>query len=250
MSYFLPSLTATIERRLLINYALDPSVAADLLPGGLRPQLVNGSAVAGVCLIRLGDMRTPWMPRALGWGAENAAHRIAVEWDDEGGTQRGVYIPVRHSASWVPVAVGGRLFPGVHRHARFTGSETANRIRVELSASDLRVSADVAVVSEWRSRLFPTVDDASEFFRAGSTGWSPRRGSEELDGLSLGTDRWAVEPGRLLNVESSFFDALPEGSARLDSVLVMRDVPIVWSVPSRSPQLTRESSTPSATVPR
>ena len=68
MSYFFPSLTAVIERRLLINYALDPSVAADLLPRGLRPQLVNGSAVAGVCLIRLADMRTPWMPRALGWG--------------------------------------------------------------------------------------------------------------------------------------------------------------------------------------
>lgn len=249
MSYFLPSLTAVIERRLLINYALDPSVAADLLPDGLRPQLVSGSAVAGVCLIRLADMRTPWMPRALGWGAENAAHRIAVEWDDEGGTRQGVYIPVRHSASWVPVAVGGRLFPGVHRHARFTGSETPNRIRVELSASDLRVSADVAVVSEWRSRLFSTVDDASAFFRAGSTGWSPRRGSDGLDGLTLETEHWAVEPGRLLNVESSFFDALPEGSARLDSVLVMREVPIVWSVPPRSPQITRAMLASSAPTP-
>ncbi|SKB01499.1 Uncharacterized conserved protein (COG2071) [Agreia bicolorata] len=250
MSYFLPSLTATIERRLLINYALDPSVAADMLPPGLRLQLVDGSAVAGVCLIRLGDMRVPWMPRALGWGAENAAHRIAVEWDDDEGTQQGVYIPVRHSASWLPVAVGGRLFPGVHRHARFTGSETANRIRVELSASDLRVSADVAVVSEWRSRLFATVDDASAFFRAGSTGWSPRRGSVELDGLTLETEQWKVEPGRLLNVESSFFDALPDGSARLDSVLVMRDVPIAWSVPPRSRQITREMPARSASISR
>ncbi|MBF4633708.1 DUF2071 domain-containing protein [Agreia pratensis] len=233
MSYFIPSMTAVIERRLLINYALDPEVAVGMLPPGFRPQLVDGSAVAGVCLIRLGDMRAPWMPRALGWGAENAAHRIAVEWDDDEGTQRGVYIPVRHSASWLPVAVGGRLFPGVHRHARFSGSETANRIRVELAASDVRVSADVAVVSEWRSRLFATVDDASEFFRAGSTGWSPRRDSGEFDGLTLETEKWKVEPGRLLNVESSFFDALPSGSARLDSVLVMRDVPIAWGVPSR-----------------
>jgi hypothetical protein len=234
VSYLLPTLTATIERRLLINYALDPSVAGGMLPPGLRPQLVNGSAVAGVCLIRLGDMRVPWMPRALGWGAENAAHRIAVEWDDdEGGRRQGVYIPVRHSASWLPVAVGGRLFPGVHRHARFTGSETASRIRVDLAAKDLRVSVDVAVVSEWRSRLFATVDDASAFFRAGSTGWSPRRDSAELDGLTLETEHWSVEPGRLLHVASSFFDALPEGSTRLDSVLVMRDVPIEWSVPPR-----------------
>ena len=249
MTYLLPSMTAMIERRLLINYALDPSVAAGMLPQGLRPQLVDGSAVAGVCLIRLGDMRVPWMPRAFGWGAENAAHRIAVEWEDsEGAQQQGVYIPVRHSASWLPVAVGGRLFPGVHRHARFTGSETANRIRVDLVASDLRVSADVAVVSEWRSRLFSTVDDASAFFRAGSTGWSPRHGSAELDGLTLETEQWKVEPGRLLNVESSFFDALPEGSARLDSVLVMRDVPIAWSVPPRSRQISRQMTAHSASI--
>lgn len=235
MSYLLPALSAVIERRLLINYRLDPSVAAGMLPRGLRPQLVDDSAVAGVCLIRLGAMRPPWMPAAIGWGAENAAHRIAVEWDDDSGVQHGVYIPVRHSASRIPVLVGGRLFPGVHRHARFTGSETANRIRVELDAADLRVSADVAVVSEWRSRLFPTIDDASAFFRAGSTGWSPRRNSTELDGLTLETEHWKVEPGRLLNVESSFFDELPAGSAQLDSVLVMRDVPIEWRQPE-SPQ--------------
>ena len=234
MTYLLPALSAVIERRLLINYRLDASVAADMLPEGLRPQVVDGSAVAGVCLIRLGGMRAPWMPAALGWGAENAAHRIAVEWDDEHGVQRGVYIPVRHSASRLPVLVGGCLFPGVHRHARFAGSETAHRIRVELEASDLQVSADVAVVSEWRSRLFATIDDASAFFRAGSTGWSPRRGSAELDGLTLETAQWSVEPGRLLHVESSFFDALPEGSAELDSVLVMRDVPITWSQPQRA----------------
>jgi hypothetical protein len=232
MNYLVPTLSAVIERRLLINYRLDPSVAETLLPEGLRPQLVDGSAVAGVCLIRLGSLRPEWMPATIGWRAENAAHRIAVEWDDDRGTQQGVYIPVRHSASWLPVAVGGRFFPGVHRHASFTGSETPNRIQVGLSASDLRVSADVAVVEEWSSGLFPSVDDASAFFREGSTGWSPRRRGAELDGLTLETSQWRVQPGRMLHVESSFFDALPEGSAHFDSVLVMRDVPIAWNQPA------------------
>jgi hypothetical protein len=247
MSYLVPALAAVIERRLLINYRLDPGVAATLLPEGLRPQLVDGSAVAGVCLIRLGSLRPEWMPATIGWRAENAAHRIAVEWDDAQGTHQGVYIPVRHSASWLPVAVGGRFFPGVHRHATFTGSETANRIRVGLAASDLRVSADVAVVKEWSSGLFPGVDDASAFFRAGSTGWSPRRRGADLDGLTLETSQWRVEPGRMLHVESSFFDALPEGSAQFDSVLVMRDVPIAWGVP---PRFTRSMSASSATTGR
>ena len=249
MNYLVPALSAIIERRLLINYRLDPSVAETLLPEGLRPQLVDGSAVAGVCLIRLGSLRPEWMPAAIGWRAENAAHRIAVEWDDAGGTHQGVYIPVRHSASWLPVAVGGRFFPGVHRHASFTGSETPNRIRVDLSASDLRVSADVAVVEEWSSGLFPSVDDASAFFRAGSTGWSPRRRGAELHGLNLETNQWRVQPGRMLNVESSFFDALPEGSARFDSVLVMRDVPIAWGVPPRLGHITPAARASSASIP-
>jgi hypothetical protein len=103
------------------------------------------------------------------------------------------------------------------------------------------------VVKEWSSGLFPGVADASAFFRAGSTGWSPRRRGADLDGLTLETSQWRVEPGRMLHVESSFFDALPEGSAQFDSVLVMRDVPIAWGVP---PRFTRSMSASSATTAR
>ncbi len=47
------TLDGTIERRILINYRLDPAAARQLVPSPLRPQLVAGSAVAGVCLIRM-----------------------------------------------------------------------------------------------------------------------------------------------------------------------------------------------------
>ena len=33
----MPTLDATISRRLLVNYRLDPEVARSLLPSGLRP---------------------------------------------------------------------------------------------------------------------------------------------------------------------------------------------------------------------
>ncbi|MDF2434699.1 MAG: hypothetical protein JWP44_4330, partial [Mucilaginibacter sp.] len=52
MSIRIPALATNIERRLLINYRLDPGVAQSLLPDTLRPQLVRGSAVAGICLLR------------------------------------------------------------------------------------------------------------------------------------------------------------------------------------------------------
>ncbi|MBG6059372.1 hypothetical protein RCH16_002669 [Cryobacterium sp. MP_M5] len=234
----LPTLAATIERRLLINYRVDPAVAQSLLPASLRPQLVDGSAVAGICLLRLGALRPAWFTPPVGWGAENAAHRVAVEWDDAAGTHSGVYIPERHSASRLPVAVGGRLFPGVHTLARFHGSEqfdgpeSGDRIRLSMTAPNTTVRADVRVGTGWTSTLFETVADASAFFRNGAVGWSPSRDGRRLEGLRLDTTAWAVQPGEALTVESSFFDALPDGSATLDSMLVMRNVPITWTVPA------------------
>ena len=173
MTIRIPALTATIERRLLINYRLDPAVAHTLLPSSLRPQLVDGCAVSGICLLRLGAMRPTvfnrvGLPPRIGWGAENAAHRIAVEWDDSRGTHQGLYVPRRHSASWLAVAAGGRIFPGVHEHARFEGSENESRIRIALTSRNTTVSVDVAVTSTFASELFPTLDAASAFFQAGS----------------------------------------------------------------------------------
>ena len=235
MTFHIPRLAANIERRLLINYRLDPAIAQSLLPPSLRPQLVNGSAVAGVCLIRLGALRPAWFGPALGWGAENAAHRIAVEWDTGSGVQSGVYVPIRHSASWVPVAVGGRLFPGVHHHATFATVETheveGDLIEVTLDAPDAHVRTAVRVTKDWQSLLFETMDAASAFFQSGAVGWSPSRNGSELEGLELATTQWRVEAGAAQQVESSFFDALPAGAAELDCVLVMRGVPVTWSIP-------------------
>lgn len=200
-------MAGVIERRLLINYRLDPGVARSLLPPGLGPQLVDGSAVAGMCMIRLGALRPTWVPAGLGWRMENAAHRIAIEWDAADGPRTGVFIPMRHSASRLAVAAGGRVFPGIHRRARFDVRE-----------------------SDGSSTLFPTLDDASLFFQRGDVGWSPgRRG--RLDGVRLETNAWTVHAARAHTVRSSFFDALPVGAASFDSVVVMRDVPVVWRAP-------------------
>ncbi|SRR6266568_1558981 len=87
------TVACTIERRLLVNYRIEPELVARLLPWPFRPQLVSGLAVGGVCFIRLGDLRAGRLPRVPRLVCENAAHRFAVEWDDANGTQVGVYVP-------------------------------------------------------------------------------------------------------------------------------------------------------------
>jgi uncharacterized protein YqjF (DUF2071 family) len=237
-----PTMQGIVERRLLINYRLDPDVAATMIPAPLQPQLVNGWAVAGICLIRLGQMRPRGLPARLGLTSENAAHRFAVQWHDEGGLRTGVYIPTRHSAAMVNVAVGDRLFPGRHERADFKSTESADAIAVTFAARDSQTFVDAAVEMSDEladSELFSSTAEASNFFRAGSAGFSPSHRSGQLDGLELRTTAWRIEAADIRHVRSSFFDdrdAFPAGTIHLDSALVMRDVAVEWhSVGSLSP---------------
>jgi hypothetical protein len=229
-----PVMAGVIERRLLVNYRVDPEVAAALLPSRLRPQLVEGAAVAGICLIRLGGLRPSKLPPWIGLRSENAAHRIAVEWDTATGVESGVYIPRRDTASLASAVVGGRLFPGEHHLARFHVDERDNRVDVLFASRDGEVRVDVrAELAESLegSKLFGNLEAASQFFRTGSVGFSPRKSSLHLDGLELETPAWRIEPVHLLEVRSSFFQDpthFPPGSATLDCALVMRDVIARW----------------------
>src|SRR5260370_42364758 len=96
----LPSNHGMSKRRVLVNFRIDPEVVALELPDGLRRNLQGDHAIAGICLIRLEQIRPPLVPGALGFSGENAAHRVAVVWRDADGQAReGVYIPSRHTAS-------------------------------------------------------------------------------------------------------------------------------------------------------
>ena len=74
----MPSLRGVIERRLLVNFSVDADAAASFLPAPFEAQLVDGQAIAGVCLIRLADIRPRFVHARLGLTMENAAHRFAV----------------------------------------------------------------------------------------------------------------------------------------------------------------------------
>ena len=230
-----PGLSSVVERRLLVNYRLAPDAAARLLPEPLRPQLVHGYAVAGICLLRLGSVRPVWAPKAIGLRSENAAHRVAVEWDGPHGVQTGVYIPRRDTGSRLNVWAGGRVFPGEHGRADFQVHETPGQVRVAYTTrnGDTRVDADVELSDELRgSELFADLAQASRFFQSGAKGLSATRSGRRLDGMELNTDAWHVEAGRVRSVASSFFDdpdRFPPGSATLDCALIMRNVPASWS---------------------
>jgi uncharacterized protein YqjF (DUF2071 family) len=229
-----PTLEGTIERRLLINYRVDPEVVAGLLPKPLRPQRTAGWAVAGICLLRLSELRPVHFPRFVGQRSENVAHRIAVEWDGPDGIRTGVYINRRDSDSLLNVAVGGRIFPGEHQRATFTVVESADEIEIGVHSQDGQSNIEVhaRIVGALKgSELFEDLDAASQFFQQGSIGFSPRSDAASLDVMRLTTDAWAMDALSIESVSSSYFESLtrfPCGTATFDCGLAMREIPVRW----------------------
>jgi hypothetical protein len=231
-----PSIASRIERRLLVNYRLDPETAARILPRGMRPDLAGGFAVGGICLIRLGRLRPRAVPAGLGLRTENAAHRISMLWDGPRGVERGVYIPRRDTSSALTARLGGRVFPSEHHRADFDVREDADRLRVGFRSRDGKAGARVEVRPDVKlagSRLFGDLAEASRFFRDAPIGHAARESGPGLDAVSLDVGRWEVTPTDLLAVESTYFsDAglFPHGTAEPDCALLMRDVDATWSV--------------------
>jgi hypothetical protein len=234
MTMRLPTMRGTIERRLLVNYRVDPAVLQAVLPEPFRPWLVDDCGVAGICLIRLGSLRPVGLPAWIGPTTENAAHRIAVEWDGHNEIRRAVFIPRRDTSSRVTHLVGGRLFPGEHHHANFRVREDGTNYDVSFASDDgaLRVSVSVRETRAMpRGSVFESLAQASAFFRQGSLGYSATRRPTEADGLELSCDSWNLTPARIEHVESTFFDdqaSFPRCSAVVDSAFVMRDLDARW----------------------
>lgn len=230
----IPTIRGLIDRRVLANFRVDPEVLSRVCPSPFRPQLVNGFGVAGICLIRLANIRPKFLPASMGISSENAAHRIAVQWDVDGATHTGVYIPRRDTSSMLNAFAGGRIFPGVHHRARFEVRETEDEYYIAMESTDgsARVVVDGQTTDQLpQDSIFQSVEECSQFFEDGSLGYSPTGTKATFDGLELRTKNWEVRPLAVTDVQSSFFDdpqVFPKGSVTFDNALLMRGIDHEW----------------------
>ncbi|MBS1592784.1 MAG: DUF2071 domain-containing protein [Bacteroidetes bacterium] len=227
----IPTIHGYIDRRILINYVGDIDVVSRYLPAPFRPMTYNGKAIIGVCLIRLKNIKPKGLPDFVGISSENAAHRIAVEWDQGGVRHEGVYIPRRDTSLWFNAMVGGRLFPGRHYLAQFDTRETADHYDIHVTGSDkTTISIEADTASHLNSgSIFESLKNASDFFEKGSTGYSPD--SNSFDGLKLMLHEWKVTPLNVKKVSSGFFEnevVFPKGSVHFDHALLMTNVEHEW----------------------
>lgn len=227
----IPKIKGIIDRRILINYQVDKEVLEKYLPKPFIPKLINGKGIAGICLIRLKEIRPNGLPKQLGISSENGAHRIAVEWVENGEIKEGVYIPRRDTSSTLNALAGGSVFPGIHHKAKFIVNETKDTYEVAFQSNDnTTVSIKAKETAVWNTKsVFKGLNAASDFFEQGSIGYSPDKHSYE--GLELKAYNWKVSLLTVTQVKSSFFEnesIFPKGSIAFDNALLMKNIEHDW----------------------
>jgi hypothetical protein len=229
----LPVIKGNIKRRILINYQIEPYEAMKLLPKPFRPKVFKGKAIIGICLIKLEDIR----PSFISWikcgiKSENAAHRIAVEWDEDGVTKEGVYIFRRDTNSLFNYVTGGRVFPGEHTRSSFNVLDIDKRIDFNMYSYDgeTEIKFRGKEVDELpKSSVFSTMEQITDFFRGGSEGYSPIRSGKCLQGMCLVTHTWNMTPLHVETIETTYFtNKLSLKGIKVDSVVIMRDISHEW----------------------
>ena len=227
----IPTIHGYIDRRILVNYTGDLDVIRKIIPAPFRPKNYRGRAIIGMCLIRLKQIKPKGFPDILGISSENAAHRIAVEWDEKGETKEGVYIPRRDTSLWFNSLVGGRMFPGKHYLAKFDVEEKDSHYNIDVLSSDqTQISISATEANEFNpNSIFENLDNASAFFKNGNVGYSPC--DKGFDGLNLNVFNWNVRPLHVKNTGSSFFEnesIFPKGSVTFDNALLMVNAEHEW----------------------
>jgi len=226
-----PKIKGIIDRRILINYQVDKEVLENYLPKPFKPKLVNGKGIAGICLIRLKEIRPKGLPKQFGISSENGAHRIAVEWTKNGDLKEGVYIPRRDTSSRLNSLAGGTIFPGIHHLAKFTINETDGNYKVAFISDDqTSLSIEAKETDKWNEEsVFENLNCVSDFLKKGSVGYSPDE--NDFEGLELKVHNWKVSLLDVNKVKSSFFEdeaIFPKGSVKFDNALLMKDIDHEW----------------------
>jgi len=227
----LPTIHGYIDRRILVNFTADPDAVRKIIPAPFRPKIYKDKAIVGICLIRLKHIKPKGFPDFVGVSSENGAHRIAVEWDENGVTKEGVYVPRRDTSLRLNTLVGGRIFPGKHYLAKFNVKEENSNYHVDFTSADnTSISIDARETSTFDPQsIFGTLENVSGFFEKGDVGYSPNK--DKFEGLKLQTYKWEVRPLEVQHVHSSFYEnvaVFPKGSIQFDNALLMTGIAHEW----------------------
>ena len=226
------AMRGTIRSRLLVNALVDPDEAAQRLPKGLRPHVIGQGTVVGCCLLDIVAIRPAPLPAMFGTSLRAAAHRISVEWDDDSGaTTVGVYVPLRLTHSRIAAALGGRVFPGVHRRASVKLTQDGERVAWWVEAGDEPGAYSVRVdaspdASPCRGSTLPACESVGGTCLGADVGLSPGHDGA-LEAARMTPRHRHARPAEVHHLDSAFVAGF--ASAVPAPSYMMRDVAVTWT---------------------
>lgn len=210
-----------IRQRVLLTYRVDEEWLQRQLPPGFVPTIVDGTALAGLCLLRWEALRPAGLPAWAGFPVDGIAERWFAHRAGRA-HQPGVVIPRR----WVrgrAAATLTRLVAGGHAEpTRVSFLRHGEQLRVRTLEGPL-VDVTVAPAPELSSTaLFGGDAAAVEALHAtAKRGWSGC-GNASIAATDMVADAaWDAHPAAAVAVRQ---DVLPD-HAVLDHALVMERVP-------------------------
>jgi hypothetical protein len=230
----LPVLNGIIDRRILINYRIEPKVVKSLLPPHLEPVVINGYASGGICLLRLKSIGVKYSPSFLRITSENAAHRFLITYRKDGQIIKGVYIPRRDTDSKLNVLLAGKLFSWPHYPAIFLVEEGNDRYWVNMKSRDGKTQLEVDAQLDNHfsiNSMFDSIAHASSCFQSCPVGVSPSTNPQRFKTIQLTTKTWNVKPLQVRSLKSSFFEdksLFPHGTIEFDNALLMEGIEHEW----------------------
>lgn len=227
------TLQGLIERRILINYRVEPGVLKNILPEPFRPKIFQNYGIAGLCLFRISELRLKGLPTFMGITTENVSHRIAVEWDQNGIRYEGIYIPRRNTSSYIVAASGGKIFPGVHHLSNFSSRESNGYYELDVyNRNHLHLSLLAKESAHFaRGSVFKNLSSAVESLVNHSLEYSPRYQKRVFDGIEFVAENRKVQPLHISQIQSDFFEnesLFPKGSVFFDHALLMKNIYAQW----------------------
>jgi hypothetical protein len=222
------AMRGTIRSRLLVNALVDPDEAAQRLPPGLRPHVIGQGTVVGCCLLDIVAIRPAPLPAMVGTSFRAAAHRISVEWDDgSGATTVGVYVPLRLTHSRIAAALGGRLFPGVHRRASVKLTQDGERVAWWVEVGDAPGAYSVRVdASPRRGSTLPVWEPIGDTCLGAEVGLSPGH-DRALEAARMTPRHRHAQLVEVHHLDSAFVAGF--ASAVPAPSYMMRDVAVTWT---------------------
>jgi uncharacterized protein YqjF (DUF2071 family) len=227
-------MTTAFRHCLLVNFAVDPSALARLLPRHLTPDLHEGSAFVSIVIAEMHRMRPEALPRALGITYDQVVYRAVVRC----GAERGVTFLRSDANNRLMVAGGNALtffrFNLATTHWNRTPDRVefsltpAKQVRAGISATYDLASAGTTMPSSSR---FGDLAAAQRFLTELYAAFGALRRGNRVEVVRIARSPWESS---VLSDHSGVYEAMTSGAvfhetdAVLDSVFHVRDLEYHW----------------------